>query len=79
MPPPDHQDEDADGDAAPPPKRSRDDNNNEEESYLVKKYRPDSYYRSIEAFSKYTKSHRMFDASYVRWTEGGETPEKPHV
>eukprot|EP00804_Cyclotella_cryptica_P006857 CCRYP_010971-RA/>CCRYP_010971-RA protein AED:0.41 eAED:0.41 QI:67/0.5/0.33/1/0.5/0.33/3/0/324 len=78
MPPPDHQDKDADDEAAPPPKRSRD-NNGEEESYLVKKYRPDSYYRSIEAFSKYTKSHRMFDASYVRWTEGGETPEKPHV
>ncbi|KAL7511615.1 hypothetical protein ACHAXN_011987 [Cyclotella atomus] len=62
-------------DAPPPSKRPRE----EEESYLVKKYRPDSYYRSIESFTKYTKSHRMFDASYVRWTSGGETEDKPHV
>jgi NADH dehydrogenase [ubiquinone] 1 alpha subcomplex assembly factor 6 len=75
MPPPEPQIEEVTD--APPSKRARD--NNEEESYLVKKYRPDSYYRSIEAFVKYTKSHRMFDASYVRWTEGGETAEKPHV
>lgn len=76
----------------PASKRSRDDNNNnnnndlpeleegERHSYPVKKYRPDSYYRSIEAFQRYTKAHRMLDASYVRWTQGGgSTPEKPIV
>jgi len=49
-------------------------------TYPVKKYRPNSYYRSIEAFSRYTKSHRMLDAAYVRYTAGGgSTPEKPIV
>lgn len=48
------------------------------ESYLVKKYRPTRAYRSIDAFSRYTKSHRMLDASYVRCPKGA-TPEKPHV
>jgi hypothetical protein len=72
MPPPPDSEE---VDDAPPSKRSRD----EEESYPVKKYRPDSYYRSIDAFARYTKSHRMFDAAYVRWTSGGETEDKPHV
>lgn len=52
--------------------------NGERTTYPVKKYRPDSYYRSIEAFQKYTKSHRM-DAAYVKWTGGGATPEKPEV
>jgi len=37
-----------------------------EESYPVKKYRSSTYYASIEAFSKYTKAHRMLDAAYVR-------------
>jgi len=32
----------------------------------------------MEAFVKYTKSHRMLDASYVRW-KTGVTPEKPFV
>jgi len=88
-PPPPPQQQDSGG---PANKRSRtnandnnDNNNNveleegERHSYPVKKYRPDSYYRSIEAFQKYTKSHRMIDAAYVRWTAGGGTPEKPIV
>ncbi|KAL7439550.1 hypothetical protein ACHAXM_006767 [Skeletonema potamos] len=52
--------------------------NGERTTYPVKKYRPDSYYKTIEAFQKYTKSHRM-DAAYVKWTGGGATPEKPEV
>ncbi|CAJ1933774.1 unnamed protein product [Cylindrotheca closterium] len=48
------------------------------ESFLVKKYRPTKIYQAMEAFVKYTKSHRMLDASYVRWNTG-VTPEKPHV
>ena len=60
--------------------------NNEEQQqggertvFPVKKYRSDSYYRSIEAFQRYTKSHRMLDASYVKWTTSGATPDKPIV
>lgn len=53
--------------------------NGERQAYPVKKYRPDSYYKSIEAFAKYTKSHRMLDAAYVKWTTSGATPEKPIV
>ena len=53
--------------------------NGERQSYPVKKYRPDSYYRSIEAFARYTKSHRMLDATYVRWTTGGATLDRPIV
>lgn len=48
------------------------------ESYLVKKYRADRMLPAMEAFVKYTKSHRMMDASYVRWKIGA-TPEKPFV
>jgi len=48
------------------------------ESYSVKKYRPEKAYRSIEAFAKYTKIHRMLDATYVRFSHGG-TAEKPYV
>ena len=48
------------------------------ESYSVKKYRPEKAYRSIEAFAKYTKIHRMLDATYVRFPHGG-TAEKPYV
>jgi len=48
------------------------------ESFLVKKYRADKITVAMEAFVKYTKSHRMLDAQYVRWTRG-VTPEKPHV
>jgi len=44
-------------------KRSK---NDKEESYPVKKYRSSTYYASIESFAKYTKAHRMLDASYVR-------------
>jgi hypothetical protein len=55
------------------------DTSSERQSYPVKKYRPDSYYRSIEAFTRYTKAHRMLDASYVKWNQGGGTPEKPIV
>jgi len=49
------------------------------ESYLVKKYRPDKSYRSIESFTKYTKSHRMADASYVRINGRGQRADKPFV
>ena len=77
-------------DAGPAGKRSRPSAENddddpyqnddgERQSYPVKKYRPDSYYRSIEAFARYTKSHRMLDASYVKWNGGGSTPDRPHV
>ena len=48
------------------------------ETYPVKKYRPDRMYPAMEAFVKYTKSHRMMDASYVRWKVGA-SPEKPFV
>lgn len=48
------------------------------ESFLVKKYRADRMYPAMEAFVKYTKSHRMLDAAYVRW-KLGITPEKPFV
>ena len=73
----------------PSAKRTRtdaDDNNDaaadssgERQSYPVKKYRPDSYYRSIEAFTRYTKAHRMLDAAYVKWTGGGGSFDKPIV
>lgn len=56
-----------------------DTSSSERQSYPVKKYRPDSYYRSIESFTRYTKAHRMLDASYVKWNQGGGTPEKPIV
>lgn len=48
------------------------------ESFLVKKYRAEKMYQAMEAFVKYTKSHRMLDASYIRW-KIGVTPEKPFV
>jgi len=48
------------------------------ESYLVKKYRATVSHRSIDAFAKYTKNHRMLDAAYVRCALGG-TIDKPHV
>lgn len=49
-----------------------------EERYLVKKYRPEKHYEAMDAFVKYTKSHRMLDAAYVRSFKG-TTPEKPYV
>ena len=64
-------------------KKSRNGSNNDNksmESYLVKKYRPDFSYRSVEAFQRYTKSHRMTDATFMRLPENrGGTPEKPFV
>jgi hypothetical protein len=48
------------------------------EVYLVKKYRAEKNYASMEAFVRYTKAHRMLDASYVRWNIG-VTAEKPFV
>jgi hypothetical protein len=45
---------------------------------LVKKYRPDKLYNAMDAFVKYTKSHRMLDAAYIRLNTG-VTPEKPFV
>jgi len=48
------------------------------ETYLVKKYRPERTYPAMEAFAKYTKSHRMMDASYIRWKVGASS-EKPFV
>mmetsp|Transcript_6 Transcript_6/g.19 ORF Transcript_6/g.19 Transcript_6/m.19 type:complete len:344 (-) Transcript_6:454-1485(-) len=59
----------------PPMKQSK---NSDLETYPVKKYRPEKNYRSIEAFQRYTKNHRMLDAAYVRG-ENGSTPEKPFV
>jgi hypothetical protein len=48
------------------------------ESYPVKKYRPDKGTQAMDSFQKYTKSHRMLDAAYVRWSTG-VTPEKAFV
>jgi hypothetical protein len=48
------------------------------ESFLVKKYRPEKLYNAMDAFVKYTKSHRMLDAAYIRLNTG-VTPEKPFV
>lgn len=48
------------------------------ETYLVKKYRAERTYAAMDAFVRYTKSHRMLDASYIRWSVG-VTPEKPFV
>jgi len=47
----------------------------------VKKYRPDSHYRSIDSFARYTKAHRMIDAAYVRLPPSGGygTSDKPYV
>lgn len=60
------------------PKRIKEMSNETGEKYLVKKYRPDKIYAAMDAFVKYTKSHRMLDASYIRW-KTGVTPEKPFV
>mmetsp|Transcript_17531 Transcript_17531/g.24724 ORF Transcript_17531/g.24724 Transcript_17531/m.24724 type:complete len:383 (-) Transcript_17531:1172-2320(-) len=55
--------------------------NNTEESYLVKKYRPDQSFKSIDAFQRYTKTHRMTDAAYTRVQPPGRgaTADKPLV
>lgn len=66
---------DANGGLPPPPQSKK---QKGEEKYLVKKYRPDKHYDAMDAFLKYTKSHRMLDAAYVR-TFKGTTPEKPFI
>lgn len=64
--------DDDEGDAA---KRQKPDTG---EVFKVKTYRAEKNYASMEAFVRYTKAHRMLDASYVRWNTG-VTPEKPFV
>lgn len=64
---------------APPSQNKRAKEENAEQ-YLVKKYRPDFTYRSVESFQRYTKSHRMTDATFRRLPDNlGGTPEKPFV
>lgn len=76
----------------PDPKRPREDggaksssttvsNSSPNESYLVKKYRPSKSYRSIESFIRYTKTHRMMDATFSRVQPigRGSTPAAPIV
>lgn len=48
------------------------------EVFLVKKYRAERHYASMDAFVRYTKAHRMLDASFIRWNTGA-TPETPFV
>jgi hypothetical protein len=45
---------------------------------MVKKYRAEKHYNAMDAFVKYTKSHRMLDATYIR-LNAGVTSEKPFV
>jgi len=56
-------------------------NSSPNESYLVKKYRPTKTYRSIESFIRYTKTHRMMDATFTRVQPigRGSTPAAPIV
>lgn len=52
------------------------------ESYLVKKYRPSlTSFKTIDAFQRYTKTHRMNDASFTAVTPPGRgaTPNSPIV
>lgn len=52
------------------------------EAYPVKKYRPSSNsFKTIEAFQRYTKTHRMNDASFTIVTPPGRgaTPTSPIV
>lgn len=51
------------------------------ESFLVKKYRPSKHFRCIEAFQRYTKNHRMTDASFTQIDppNRGATADKKHV
>ena len=72
-----------------PPSTSSNNNNNNNnkkqktnESYPVKKYRPSSSsYKAIEAFQRYTKTHRMTDASFtlISPPNRGATPSCPIV
>ena len=62
----------------PPPPEAKRAKPETGESYLVKKYRMDKHYPALEAFASYTKTHRMSDATYVRWSAGA-TEEKPYV
>lgn len=48
------------------------------ESYLVKKYKMTKNIRSIEAFQRYTKAHRMTDATFALFPFGS-TVDKPIV
>lgn len=41
------------------------------ESYPVKKYRMTKSLRAIESFQRYTKAHRMTDATFVSFPHGG--------
>lgn len=48
------------------------------ESYPVKKYRMTKNLRAIESFQRYTKAHRMTDATFVSFPHGG-SQEKPII
>lgn len=48
------------------------------EAYLVKKYKMTKTIRSIEAFQRYTKAHRMTDATFALFPFGS-TMDKPIV
>mmetsp|Transcript_12555 Transcript_12555/g.18845 ORF Transcript_12555/g.18845 Transcript_12555/m.18845 type:complete len:273 (-) Transcript_12555:3608-4426(-) len=47
------------------------------QSFPVKKYRPDSFFKSMDMFVRYTKAHKMTDALYVSHSESGDA-DKPH-
>merc|ERR1740124_1242298 len=49
----------------PPPPPTSTTTQSKPQSYLVKKYRPQSQHRPIDAFQRYTKSHRMTDATFA--------------
>lgn len=65
-----------------PAKRQQIEPHRKTESYLVRKYRPEKHYDAMDAFTKYTKAHRMLDATYMRWDNGSaetEHSDKPFV
>ncbi len=70
--PPNNPNSNADGKSSKKPKI---------ESFSVKKYRPNSHFRCIEAFQRYTKSHRMTDATFTQLTPSnrGATASAPFV
>jgi hypothetical protein len=68
----------------PVPPSTNDGNSNKKqkiESYSVKKYRCKGHFRVIEAFQRYTKNHRMSDATFtvVSPPKRGATPSAPVV
>lgn len=63
---------------APPPSFEPPDKKVKIESYPVKKYRMIKTLRAIESFQRYTKAHRMTDATFVSFPHGG-TQDKPIV